>query len=49
MINGCKGESGKHCNGKSEYNGCDGHYNVKGHGVLAADIIPQFKAVMGWS
>ena len=48
-INGCKGESGKHCSGKSEYNGCDGHYNVKGHGVLAADIIPQFKAVMGWS
>ena len=37
MINGCKNDDtsdskmqGK-CNGKSEYNGCDGHYNFKGH------------------
>lgn len=35
-------------NGKTEYNGCDGHYNFKGHGVLAGDIIPQFRKIMGW-
>ena len=46
-INGCK--SGvKKCKGKSDYNGCDGHYNVKGHGVLAGDILPQFRTLMGW-
>jgi hypothetical protein len=47
-INGCKEGTTKHCNGKSAYNGCDGHYNVKGHGVLARDIIPQFRQIMGW-
>ena len=34
--------------GKSAYNGCDGHYNVKGHAVLAGDVIPEFKKIMGW-
>ena len=34
--------------GKSQYNGCDGHYNEKGHSVLAADIMPQFLDIMGW-
>jgi hypothetical protein len=47
MINGCK-QGSKHCNGKSNYNGCDGHYNERGHAVLAADILPQFKRIMGW-
>jgi lysophospholipase L1-like esterase len=35
-------------NGKSPYNGCDGHYNEKGHRVLAGDIIPQIRKIMGW-
>ena len=43
LING-KG----HSSGKTAYNGCDGHYNIKGHGILAGDIIPQFKKIMGW-
>jgi len=34
--------------GKSAFNGCDGHYNAKGHSVLANDILPQFKKIMGW-
>jgi len=45
MINGHENNEKK---GKTIYNGCDGHYNVKGHGVLAGDIIPQFKQIMGW-
>jgi len=45
LING-KGGNGK--SGKTPYNGCDGHYNIKGHGILAGDIIPQFKKIMGW-
>jgi hypothetical protein len=45
-INGCKEGTTKHCNGKSAFNGCDGHYNGKGHGVLAGDIIPQFRKIM---
>ena len=40
--------NGPHGKGESAYNGCDGHYNVKGHGVLAADILPQLKKAMGW-
>ena len=40
--------NGPHGKGESVYNGCDGHYNVKGHGVLAADILPQLKKAMGW-
>eukprot|EP01048_Picozoa_sp_COSAG05_P004812 COSAG05_NODE_273_length_12440_cov_22.182805_3_plen_73_part_00 len=47
-INGCKKGTTRHCNGKSKYNGCDGHYSEQGHAVLAADIIPQFRQVMGW-
>ena len=46
-INGCKHGS-KNCNGKSRYNGCDGHYNVDGHAVLAADILPQLRQIMSW-
>ena len=47
MINGCS-EGSKHCSGKSAYNGCDGHYNSKGHAVLAADILPQLRKIMNW-
>merc|ERR1712217_766607 len=34
--------------GTSAYNGCDSHYNEKGHKVLADDIIPQVEEIMGW-
>ena len=47
-INGCKKGTAKHCSGKTAFNGCDGHYSVKGHGVLAGDVIPQFRQIMGW-
>jgi hypothetical protein len=47
-INGCRPGTTDHCKGMSKYNGCDGHYNSVGHGVLAGDIIPQFKHIMGW-
>ena len=47
-INGCEEGTTKKCKGKSAFNGCDGHYNVKGHGVLAGDVIPQFRQIMGW-
>lgn len=43
--NTINGPNGK---GKSMYNGCDGHYNEKGHAVLAKDILPQFEKIMGW-
>ena len=33
---------------RSEYNGCDGHYNERGHGVLAGAIAPQLAAALGW-
>ena len=46
-INNCKNGMDK-CNGKSAYNGCDGHYNIKGHAAVVADIQAQFKQVMGW-
>jgi hypothetical protein len=36
-------------NGTSAYNGCETHYNEKGHSVLAADIIPQVQQIMGWT
>merc|ERR1712216_578275 len=42
MINGPNGK------GKSAYNGCDGHYNEKGHAVVAMDILPQIQKIMGW-
>ena len=45
LINGGNG-NGK--SGKTAYNGCDGHYNVKGHGIVAGDILPQLKKIMGW-
>jgi hypothetical protein len=48
MINGCDKGTTKHCNGKTKYNGCDGHYNQMGHSVLAGDILPQFRHIMGW-
>ena len=47
MINGCS-EGSKHCSGKSAYHGCDGHYNSKGHAILAAAILPQLRKIMGW-
>eukprot|EP00935_MAST-01C_sp_MAST-1C-sp1_P000997 g997.t1 len=31
-----------------EFNGCDGHYNEKGHRGLANVIAPQLAAVLGW-
>jgi hypothetical protein len=34
--------------GKSPYNGCDGHYNEKGHKVLLGDILPDVKKILGW-
>ena len=46
-INGCR-SGNRHCNGKSQYNGCDGHYNVDGHAVLAGDILPQLRQIMSW-
>ena len=41
-INGPNGK------GKSAYNGCDGHYNAKGHAVLMNDILPDVKSILGW-
>lgn len=43
--NTINGPNGK---GTSQYNGCDGHYNEKGHAVVAADILPQLEKIMGW-
>jgi len=34
--------------GNTLYNGCDSHYNEKGHYVVATDILPQVRAIMGW-
>ena len=34
--------------GRSEYNGCDGHYNKKGHAILAVDILPDLRRILGW-
>lgn len=34
--------------GRSEYNGCDEHYNKQGHAVLAGDILPQLKKILKW-
>lgn len=42
LINGPRGK------GESPYNGCDGHYNEKGHAVVAKDILPQLEKIMGW-
>jgi hypothetical protein len=33
---------------KNGYNGCDGHYNPKGHNVLMQDILPGVKKILGW-
>ena len=41
-INGPNGK------GTSDYNGCDGHYNKKGHNVLMQDILPGVKKILGW-
>ena len=43
--NEINGPNGK---GKSAYNGCDGHYNAKGHAVLMKDILPGVKSILGW-
>ena len=40
MING-KG-------GMSQYNGCQTHYNQKGHKVLMQDVEPGIRNIMGW-
>ena len=32
----------------SSYLGCDLHYGPKGHAMLAADIAPQLRSIMGW-
>jgi hypothetical protein len=41
-INGPNGK------GKSAYNGCDGHYNKKGHAVLVGDIMADVRGILGW-
>jgi lysophospholipase L1-like esterase len=46
-INGCKNGMNK-CSGKSKFNGCDGHYNHDGHAMVAGEIAPQVKKVLGW-
>lgn len=46
-INGCKHGMSK-CNGKSAFNGCDGHYNGNGHKRVVEDIKGQFATAMGW-
>jgi len=46
-INGCKNGMNK-CSGKTKYNGCDGHYNHDGHAMVAGEIAPQVKKVLGW-
>jgi hypothetical protein len=35
-------------NANDEYKGCSSHYNVRGHAVLADDILPQIKTILGW-
>jgi len=32
----------------SVYNGCDEHYNSEGHAMVAAEILPQVRRIMGW-
>ena len=49
QINNCKGPGMKKCNGKSAFNGCDGHYNEKGHAKLVEGISAQFEQIMGWA
>eukprot|EP00966_Prymnesium_polylepis_P331554 7387130-Prymnesium_polylepis.1 len=34
--------------GASAYNGCDTHYNGKGHQVIAEDIIADVRRFVGW-
>jgi len=36
-------------NGKSQYNGCDSHYNQKGHAKVAEEILPQVEQIMDWA
>lgn len=31
-----------------EYNGCDHHYNKRGHGVVASQVLPQLRHILGW-
>ena len=42
MINGPDGA------GLSQYNGCQTHYNQKGHRVLMQDVEPGIRDIMGW-
>ena len=32
----------------SIYKGCDSHYSPAGHKVVADDVLPQLKAILGW-
>ena len=34
--------------GASEYSGCDGLYNDKGHQVLAGDIVQAVRRILAW-
>eukprot|EP01047_Picozoa_sp_COSAG01_P079423 COSAG01_NODE_15064_length_1378_cov_36.887412_1_plen_128_part_00 len=47
-INRLQAGTTKLYKGQSALNGCDGHYNVRGHGVLASDIIPQLHHMDGF-
>jgi len=47
-INGRKEINLKNCHGASHYNGCNSHYNEKGHARVADEILPQVEKIMGW-
>ncbi len=32
----------------TKYKGCSSHYNELGHAILANDILPQIKPILGW-
>jgi len=38
----------KEINNHNAYKGCDDHYSSKGHQVVADDIVPQIRQIMGW-
>ena len=35
-------------NNNTKYNGCNEHYNPRGHGVVASQIAPQVAQIMDW-
>ena len=34
--------------GASRWNGCDAHYNERGHAVLMRSILPDVRRILGW-